>query len=83
MEAEHCSKGDSKIHFVTGNYNIKTCPLNEWTITVHHDVTGADLRHDRRLVKIEENMKMEIVATAQLRRVEVIAVVLYTGPMVS
>jgi hypothetical protein len=83
MEAEHCSKGDSKIHFVTGNYNINTCPSNEWAITVLHDVTGADLRHGRSLVTIEENMKKEIVAIGKLTRFEVIAVVLYTGPMVS
>ncbi len=83
MEVEHCSKGDSKIRFVTGNYHIKTFPANEWAITVLHDLTGADLQHGRRLVTIEENMKKEVVAVAGLRRCEVIGIVLYTGPMVS
>ena len=80
---EHCSKGDSKVRFVTGNYNINTFPANEWAITVRHDLTGADLQHERRLVTIEENMKKEVVTIATLIRCEVIAVVLYTGPMVS
>jgi hypothetical protein len=83
MEAEHCSKGDSKVHFVTGNYNINTFPANEWAITVLHELTAADRQHGRRLDTIEENMKKEIVAIAKLIRCEVIAVVLYTGPMVS
>jgi hypothetical protein len=82
MEVEHCSKGDSKVRFVTENYHINTFPANEWAITVLHDMTGADLQHERKLVTIEENMKKEIVAIARLIRCEVIAVVLYTGPMV-
>ena len=83
MEVEHCSKSDSNIRFVTGNYHVDTSPANEWAITVLHRLSDADLRHGRRLLTIEENMKKEIVAIAKLIRCEVIAVVLYTGPMVS
>ena len=83
MEAEHCSMGGHRIYFVTGNYNIRTCPADEWAITAGGDYTHADLRHERRLVTIDELMKQDIVVVAQLTRFEVIAVVLYTGPMVS
>jgi hypothetical protein len=82
MEAEHCRRAGSQVYFVTGNYNIRTCPANEWAITVCGDFTHADMRHERRLEKIEESMKTEIVLTSGLIRCEVIAVVLYTGPMV-
>ncbi len=83
MEAEHCSRGGSQIYFVTGNYNIRTCPANEWAITVWGNTTHADSRHARKLVKIEEFMKQGVVKSAKLTRCEVIGVVLYTGPMVS
>ncbi len=83
MEAEHCSRGGSQVYFVTGNYNIRTFPANEWAITVCGDITHADKRHSRRLENIEEYMKKEIVLLGKLTRCEVIAVVLYTGPMVS
>ena len=83
MEAEHCRRAGSQVYFVTGNYNIRTCPAIEWAITVCGDLTHADMRHERRLKKIEESMKTEIVLTSGLIRCEVIAVVLYTGPMVS
>jgi hypothetical protein len=83
MQAEHCSSGGYQTYFLTGNYNIRTCPANEWAITVDGKVQLADLRHGRRLVTIEELMKKEIVQSAILTRCEVIAVVLYTGPMVS
>jgi hypothetical protein len=83
MEAEHCSSGDSKIPFETKNYHINTFPAKEWAITVRHDLTGADMKHGRKLVPIEEKMNEQIVGIAKLQRSEVIAVVLYTGPMVS
>ena len=83
MEAEHCSKGGSQEYFVSGNYNIRTCPKNEWMISVGGDFANADTRHNRRLSTIEELMQKEIVDVAKLTRCEVIAIVLYTGPMVS
>ncbi len=83
MESEHCMKGGSQVEFVTGNYMISTCPANEWAIAVRGDHTHADLRHGRTLQSIETLMKLDIVRSALLTRCEVIAVVLYTGPMVN
>ncbi len=78
MEAEHCSLGGSDHHFRSNT----TWPANEWAITVHSQAhvgpSGA-----RQLRKIEDLMKEDVVSRAGLTRPEVIAVVLYTGPMVS
>ena len=82
MAAEHCSRGGCQDYFVTGNYSIRTCPANEWAITVGGDYTHADMQHGRRLQPIEALMDQEVVRSAKLARCEVIAVVLYTGPMV-
>jgi hypothetical protein len=41
------------------------------------------MRHARTLDTIDQLMKKDIVRSAELERVEVIAIVLYTGPMVS
>jgi hypothetical protein len=79
MEAEHCSKDE----FETSNYTIRTCPKNEWDITVCGNLSLADMRHARRLEAIDELMRKEIARSAGLTRCEVIAVALYTGPMVS
>jgi hypothetical protein len=83
MKAEHCSMGGFQLFFEISNYNIQTCPANEWAITVGADYTNADLRHERRLEKIEQLMQKEVVLSSKLIRCEVIAIVLYTGPMVS
>ncbi len=83
MEAEHCSRGGPHVYFVTGNYKIRTCPADEWAITLQCDASKADMRHGRRLTDIATLMEVEVVKLAKLAQVEVIAIVLYTGPMVS
>jgi hypothetical protein len=84
---EHCTGKGSDKYFVTNNYNIRTCPKDEWLMTVLHDLTKAkspeSRAHNRRFVPIAELMQVEVAVQAQLTRAEVIAVVLYTGPMVS
>ncbi len=60
-----------------------TWPAKEWAITVHGDYTDAYMGSTRKLQKIEELMNLDVVKQAGLTRYEVIAVVLYTGPMVS
>ena len=44
--------------------------------------SNADMRHGRRVLNIEELSESETALTARLTRVELVAVVLYTGPMV-
>ena len=87
MEMEHCTGKGSREYFVTDNYNIRTCPFDEWQITVLHDLSKATspeaTAHGRRFVPIDDLMQEGVATQSKLTRHEVIAVVLYTGPMVS
>ena len=83
MENEHCNWGCSGEYFETGNKEKKTCPANEWAISVRGDRTHTDSTKSRILQPIEQIMTKDVVKQANLTRSEVIAVVLYTGPMVS
>ena len=82
MQAEHCAKAGCDVAFTTSNYSITTTPRQEWKFVVDMDTAGADMRHDRRVVSLDELSNHDIAITAKLWRVELIAVVLYTGPMV-
>jgi hypothetical protein len=82
MEAEHCHSQDSMTSFTTRNYGIQTCARNEWRIVVHSDTNNANMKDKRRIPIIEEALQLPMAKAAKLLRVEVIAVVLYTGPMV-
>ena len=82
MELEHCGKFGHDYQFITGNYHIETTPEKEWAIVVKNAST-LDTGHGRRIRPLEELMKEEsLVEEAKLSRAEVVAVVLYTGPMV-
>ncbi len=63
------------------NYGITTCPRVEWDIIVNGNLNAADMRADRRVPDIENLLSLEQATSAKLQREEVIAVVLYTGPM--
>ncbi len=83
---EHCTGKGCLEYYVTNNYKIRTCPLDEWYLTVLHDLSKATspeaTAHNRRFVPIAELMQVDVATQAGLTRHEVIAVVLYTGPMV-
>lgn len=72
--------------FEARNYRtMTTTPKQEWQYVVggqallpEHEVAGK-----RALVAIDELMALKTVEEAKLTRAEVIAIVLYTGPMVS
>ena len=83
MEAEHCSRFDSEQEFETSNYHVMTTPKKEWAIVMNFDESAADMRHGRKLQKIQDLMNKRETRDCKLSRAEVIAVVLYTGPMVS
>ncbi len=84
---EHCIDKGSREYHVTSNYRIRTCPNDEWQITVNYDLSkakSAEARaHNRRLIPIGVLEKVGVSVQAKLTRPEVIAVVLYSGPMVS
>jgi hypothetical protein len=87
MKMEHCDDKGSHEYHVTSNYQIRTCPFDEWQITVEYDLSKAASNearaHNRRFIQIDLLKKMDVSVRAGLTQPEVIAVVLYTGPMVS
>ncbi len=83
MENEHINQFDSDQTFVTTNYEITTTPRNEWNVILLCDESRADMREHRRIPKICDLMTLQISKDSQLEETEVIAVVMYTGPMAS
>jgi len=87
MLAEHCSMGGCDYKFTTGNYKITTWPKQEWLYIVGDECgqrvacPARDMGHGRRIVPIEEMLLKPLAKRANLTRAEMIAVVLYTGPM--
>ena len=83
MTAEHCASFDSDQPFTTSNYKVTTTPRREWLLVVNCDDSQADMRHGRRLQRIDDIMLRPDVQAWGVSREEIVAVVLYTGPMVS
>jgi hypothetical protein len=90
MELEHSSETE----FMTPNYNIRTCAANEWRIVLNCEKSAekeyrtGDSRHMRKIpdwkrIMLKEQRQLHKRKDAQLIDVEVIAIILYTGPMVS
>jgi hypothetical protein len=86
MEAEHTSKYGHDITFTSLNYNITTMPQQEWNLIINSKSTNGDginnTKYGRRIPNVETLLSNDLSMKAQLTRVEVIALVLYTGPMV-
>ena len=85
MRQEHCEKAGCNTSFTTGNYKITTTPNQEW-LYIAGDETGQqvacpDMDHSRRILLISELMKLQLAIDAKLTEVEMLAIVLYTGPM--
>jgi 5-hydroxyisourate hydrolase-like protein (transthyretin family) len=85
MRSEHCSLGGHSFEFTTRNYQVTTKPHLEWLYVVGDDRGQRrpcpDMGHGRRLVPVEQLMERPLAKRAKLTRAEMIAVVLYTGPM--
>ncbi len=85
MRAEHCSLGGCSFPFTTPNYNVTTTPEQEWRYIVGDDDglrwPCPDMLHERRIVPVTELLGTKLAQRAKLSREEMIAVVLYTGPM--
>ena len=70
--------------FETSNYHIKTTAQREWSIVVHNEpLTPSEAGHDRRIPALDELELLPMSTKANLCRAEIIALVLYTGPMVN
>ncbi len=87
MRAEHCTKEGSSFSFTTGNYHITTTPHSEWAYVVGdkegNRIPCSDMGNGRRLPSLDELLHLPLAAKSNLTRAEIIAVVMYTGPMVT
>jgi len=81
MEAEHRSRACADFEFETNNYHIKTTPSKEWMIVVEGKKCPEQMGFNRRIPDIEHLLSLSTAKEANLQKAEVIAIVLYTGPM--
>ena len=82
MEAEHCTNACCDRQFTTVHKKTTT-PKVEWTIIVAKENTiNAHIQSKRQIPDINALEQLELSKQANIRRFEIIAVVLYTGPMV-
>jgi hypothetical protein len=86
MQKEHCVKADCTKQFTSQNYGISTNPKEEWLFVVE-DQEPKDPRakdHGRKRITPAhlDHLIEHGSSTYDLQRCEVIAVILYTGPMV-
>ena len=88
MELEHKSMGGADETFTTGNYQLQTTPKAEWGYVVdgvgcpHEQLKDLQGNVVRKIPDIDTLLRSSLSVKANLTRHEVIALVLYTGPMV-
>jgi hypothetical protein len=83
MKAEHCSKGGSDYCFTTPNYGFVTTANQEWRIIVERAACPTqNTSHGRVIRDLDECCRLG-QQQGNLKKEEVIAIVLYTGPMVN
>lgn len=84
MAAEHLDKAGSDVSFTTSNYGLTTTPRTEWAVVVDRQPCAPEsIRHGRIIPDVDALMNVPLAVKAGLTRPEVIALVMYTGPMVS
>jgi hypothetical protein len=81
MEREHCVKYGCDVEFHTQNSKFRTTPKQEWR-TVVLNTPNENNGGGRQIRPLEEVMQEQLVRQAGLCKAEVVAVILYTGPMV-
>jgi serine/threonine protein kinase len=82
MEAEHTSMAGCDMQFTTRNYGITTTARAEWGVVVRGEAPPPEHMIPCRVrVVVEDKLHSEQARRAGLRREEVIAVLLFTGPM--
>ena len=84
MEREHCHGKLSNHSFKSANFKIETCPAKEWAYVLGKEgCPASQMIEGRRMPSIERLMELDETVKAKLIQAEIIAVVLYTGPMVN
>jgi hypothetical protein len=81
MRSEHCEGTGCRTTFTTRNYDIQSCAAQEWAVVVDGVQPSAAHMRCRVLPDIQSKRSCESTKKAGLRMEEVVAVVLYTGPM--
>ena len=82
MQLEHCDSPDSRLKFKKMN-SAETTPRNEWDYVITPKQCPPEQQGGgRKIREVDDLMKEKASVSAKLIRAEVIAVVLYTGPMV-
>ena len=87
MESEHTQRPGCDKEFTTANYNIITTPKSEWNYVVNRSKYESEVKKvekdGRSIPDIGHLMETDnTVKRSELSKNEVIAVVLFTGPMV-
>jgi hypothetical protein len=83
MKAEHCTKEGSAFEFETAKKKKKTSK-REWAIVVDREpLTSGEDGGGRTIPNIDDLTLLPMSVKANLLKIEIIAMVLYTGPMVS
>jgi ankyrin repeat protein len=87
MMREHCERAGCDTEFTTSNYNITTTPKKEW-LYVAGDASGQRvacpaefMNHGRTILALDELRGLDVAVRAKLNDEEILALVLYTGPM--
>ena len=80
MRKEHMCSRDANIPFTTSNYNLTTTPSKEWKLVVNGGA-GLEKGDVRVLRPLAYYAQLESVKRAGLTPFEIIAIILYTGPM--
>jgi hypothetical protein len=82
MEAEHTSMAGCDMLFTTHNYGITTTARTEWGIVVERmKVPDEQMTRGRVIPQAEHKFRSERAMKAGLRKEEVLAIIMYTGPM--
>ncbi|KAJ1492128.1 ankyrin repeat-containing domain protein [Baffinella frigidus] len=83
MKREHSMRGDSKVTFSPGNYDTTTTPEAEWRVVTDPE-EGKRVSVGKRVVQALAELRQDsMVQEAGLLDEEILALVLYTGPMFS
>ncbi len=83
MAAEHCTKDGCDFEFETSKKKKKTSK-REWSIVVDREpMRSGEDGGGRVIPNIDDLMLNPMSVKANLLKIEIIALVLYTGPMVS
>lgn len=86
MSAEHCTMGGCDYEFTYPLLMTTTTPRQEWFHVVSFNggqhLHQSDMSSGRRLLSIDECLQKSAAKRAGLNRAEIIALIMFTGPMV-